>query len=85
MKRLGTALSVSGSRKLIVRGDAMSVRSIGDLPAFNSVVVNKTVTKIGKVAAIMGPVDHPYIAIRAFNDVSDHELRSYVKEKVYVL
>ncbi|MCD4704149.1 MAG: Gar1/Naf1 family protein [Methanosarcinaceae archaeon] len=84
MKRLGTVLTVSGSKKLIVRGDATSIRSIGDMPSLNSAVVSKTVTTIGKVAAIMGPVDRPYIAVRAFNDMSAHELRSYVKEKVYI-
>ena len=82
MKRLGTVMHLSESRRLVVRGD--EIKSIKNLPRTNSVVVNKAVKQIGKVNNIIGPVSHPYISVKIFNGISDSELHSYIDERVYV-
>ena len=86
MKRLGTVLHLSVHHNLIIRGDKMeSPEPFKSLPKINSVVVNKSVKQIGKVSGIFGPVDHPYISVKAFKRISESELRSQLSERLYIL
>jgi RNA-binding protein len=85
MKRLGTVVQVVAQQGLLVRGDNIKPdTSLRDLPRINSVVVDKSVKRIGKVNGVIGPVKSPYISIKVFGDVSGSELKKYLNEKVYV-
>ncbi len=56
MKRLGKVSHISSHKMLILRSDFAP--SIGDA------VVTKSLTKIGKVSDVFGPVSKPYVAIK---------------------
>jgi RNA-binding protein len=85
MKRLGTVLHRSGVKNLIVRGDEIkSDNSSGSLPELNSVVVDKALNRIGSIASVFGPVNHPYFLVKGFKRISDSELRVLVNERIYI-
>ncbi|MHC1592560.1 MAG: H/ACA ribonucleoprotein complex subunit GAR1 [Methermicoccaceae archaeon] len=60
MKRLGTVLHFSAQKKLILRGEGISISQ----PALGSAVYTKTKRKVGWVHDVMGHVGSPYVAVR---------------------
>ncbi|MBD3405436.1 MAG: H/ACA RNA-protein complex protein Gar1 [Candidatus Lokiarchaeota archaeon] len=57
MRRLGTALHISTRGSLIVR--------CKKTPPIGGEVVDKEITFVGTIIDVFGPVNSPYIAIRA--------------------
>ncbi|MDI9395830.1 MAG: Gar1/Naf1 family protein [Euryarchaeota archaeon] len=85
MKRLGTVLHRSGVRNLIIRGDEIKTNNAsGSLPKLNSVVVDKSLNRIGTIASVFGPVNHPYFLVKGFKRIPDSETRALINEKVYI-
>jgi len=85
MKRLGIALHRSGNKNLIVRGDEVKSSKIsGEIPKLNSVVMDRTLNKVGTIASVFGPVDHPYFLVKGFKKIPDSEFRVLVNERIYV-
>lgn len=80
MKRLGTVLH-SIDNMLIVRAD--KTLELNNLYP-NSLVITKTMKKIGKVKELFGPEKNPYISIKLFNDIKDSEIMKLRKERVYL-
>jgi len=66
---------------LIVRADK-TLESSGIYP--NSMVITKTMKRIGKVKEIFGPEKSPYISIKLFNEIKDSEITKLKKERVYL-
>jgi RNA-binding protein len=85
MKRLGTVIHRSGLRNLIIRGDEIKPDNVsGSLPKLNSVVVDKALNRIGTIASVFGPVDHPFFLVKGFKRIPDSETRALVNERVYI-
>ncbi|MDD3041429.1 MAG: Gar1/Naf1 family protein [Methanosarcinaceae archaeon] len=85
MKRLGIALHRSGNKNLVVRGDEVKSSKIsGEIPKLNSVVMDRTLNKVGTIASVFGPVDHPYFLVKGFKKIPDSEFRVLVNERIYV-
>ncbi len=80
MKRLGTVLH-SIDNMLIVRAD--KTLELNNLYP-NSLVITKTMKKIGKVKELFGPEKNPYISIKLFNEIKDSEILKLRKERVYL-
>ena len=80
MKRLGTVLHAI-DKLLIVRADK-TLESSGPYP--DSMVVTKTMKRIGRVKELFGPEKNPYISIRLFNEIKDSEIMKLKKERVYL-
>jgi len=79
-KKLGTVLHLV-DKKLIVRGDG---RLKGE-GMINSIVMSENKRKIGRVYEIFGPVNRPYVSIRALEGVKEEELKKLVQNELYVL
>ncbi|MDD4496892.1 MAG: Gar1/Naf1 family protein [Methanosarcinaceae archaeon] len=85
MKRLGIALHRAGNKNLVVRGDEVKSSKIsGEIPKLNSVVMDRTLNKVGTIASVFGPVDHPYFLVKGFKKIPDSEFRVLVNERIYV-
>jgi len=85
MKRLGTVLHRSGPKNLISRGDEVKPDNVsGSPPKLNSVVVDKALNRIGTIASVFGPVNHPYFLVRGFRQIPDSEIRALVNERIYI-
>ncbi|MFZ3383063.1 MAG: Gar1/Naf1 family protein [Candidatus Methanoperedens sp.] len=80
MKRLGTVLHAI-DKLLIVRADK-TLESNSLYP--NSMVITKTMKRIGRVKELFGPEKNPYISIRLFNEIKDSEIMKLKKERVYL-
>lgn len=80
MKRLGTVLHAIDNI-LIVRAD--KTLDLGTLNP-NSMVVTKTLSKLGKVKELFGPEKNPYISVRLFKDIKEPELTKLKNERVYL-
>jgi rRNA processing protein Gar1 len=65
LRKLGTVLHVSSQMNIIVRSDFTP-----DLGKRN-VVTDKNMGKIGYIRDVIGPVNNPYVLIKAFNDIQD--------------
>jgi len=79
LKRLGTVLH-SIDNMLIVRTDkTLESNSLNP----NSIVVTKTMKKIGRIKELFGPEKNPYISIKLFNGIKDSEIKKLQKERVY--
>jgi RNA-binding protein len=81
MKRLGTVLHRSGVKNLIVIGDEIKSDNV---PKLNSVVIDKSLNRIGLIVSIFGPVNHPYFLVKGFKRIPDSEFRVLINERVYV-
>lgn len=79
MKGLGTVLHIV-DHKLIVRGERIKIERI-----LNSIVLTGEKRKIGKVYDVFGPVNRPYIGIKAFEGVKEKELKELANKKIFVL
>ena len=66
--------------KLIVKGGGIKVERI-----INSTVMTAEKRKIGKVYDVFGPVNHPYIGIKAFEGVNEEELKRLANKKIFAL
>ena len=85
MKRLGTVLHRSGSKNLIIRGDeANSCNASASPLGFKSVVIDRSLKRIGTVVSVFGPVNHPYFLVKGFKKIPDSEFRDLINERVYV-
>ena len=80
MKRLGTVLH-SIDNILVVRAD--KTLEPGSLYP-NSMVITKTMKRIGRVKELFGPEKNPYISIKLFNEIKDSEIMKLKKERVYL-
>lgn len=80
MKRLGTVLHAIDNI-LIVRAD--KTLDLGTLNP-NSMIVTKTLRKLGKVKELFGPEKNPYISVRLFKDIKEPELTKLKNERVYL-
>ncbi len=80
MKRLGTVLHTIDNI-LIVRAD--KTLDLGTLNP-NSMIVTKTLRKLGKVKELFGPEKNPYISVRLFKDIKEPELTKLKNERVYL-
>ncbi|TXT57029.1 MAG: hypothetical protein BAJATHORv1_20627 [Candidatus Thorarchaeota archaeon] len=86
MRRLGNVLHVSTRGSLIIRCEKT--------PPIGGKVVNKKVEPVGKIIDVFGPVNSPYVAIRAkHSDKIKHDkdedarrayLESYIGQVMYL-
>ncbi|AEH61014.1 H/ACA RNA-protein complex component Gar1 [Methanosalsum zhilinae DSM 4017] len=85
MRRLGKVLHLTSQQNIIVRGKAQedSVKT-SDLPKINSVVVDKSVEKIGKINNVFGPINNPYYSVKPLKGLNVAQLKLLVNERVYV-
>lgn len=85
MKRLGIVLHRAGNKSLVVRGDEVKSNKVsGEIPKLNSVVMDRTLNKIGKLVSIFGPVNQPYFLVKGFKQIPDSEFRVLVNERIYI-
>lgn len=80
MKRLGTVLH-SVDDMLIVRADK-TLES--DIVYPNSLVVTRTMKRIGKIKELFGPENNPYISIKLFKEIKGSDIIKIRKERVYL-
>ncbi len=80
MKRLGTVLHTIDNL-LIVRAD--KTLDTGTLNP-NSMVVTKSMKKLGKIKELFGPEKNPYISIKIFNEIKGSEILNLKNERVYL-
>jgi RNA-binding protein len=80
LKRLGTVLHAVDNL-LIIRADK-TLESSSLYP--NSMVVTKTMRKIGKVKELFGPEKNPYISIKLFKEIKGSEIMNLKNERVYL-
>ncbi|MCX9083401.1 MAG: Gar1/Naf1 family protein [Candidatus Methanoperedens sp.] len=80
MKRLGTVLHTIDNT-LVVRAD--KTLDLGTLNP-NSMIITKTMRKIGKVKELFGPEKNPYISVRLFKDIKEPEITRLKNERVYL-
>lgn len=66
---------------MIIRGDKKDNQA---LPKINSIVFNQKMKKIGKINDVFGPVDHPYISVRAFEQITGENFRDFKHKHVYI-
>jgi len=79
LRRLGTVLHIA-DHKLIARGEGIKIERM-----LNYIVLTKEKRKIGKVYDAFGPVNRPYIGIKAFEGVNEKELKELANKKIFVL
>ncbi len=80
MKRLGTVLHTI-NHLLIVRADKkLEIKSIYS----NSLVVTKSMKKIGKIKELFGPEKNPYISIKLFKEIKDSDAINLKNNRVYL-
>jgi RNA-binding protein len=72
MKRVGTVSRVA-------QGVAV-VRLDSDPPEIGTAVVDESLSRVGRVVDVFGPVDHPYVAVSPADGVSPASL---VGSKLY--
>ncbi len=64
MRRVGTVVRTAG-------GLAIARAEQGEEPPdIGSGVVDESLTRVGRVVDVFGPVGHPYVAVTPANDVS---------------
>jgi RNA-binding protein len=80
LKRLGTVLHTIDNL-LIVRAD--KTLDTGTLNP-NSMVVTKSMKKLGKIKELFGPEKNPYISIKIFNEIKGSEILNLKNERVYL-
>jgi len=80
LKRLGTVLHAI-DKILIVRAD--KTLDLGTLNP-NSMIVTKTLRKLGKVKELFGPEQNPYISVKLLSDIKGPEIAKLKNERVYL-
>jgi len=79
LKRLGTVLHTIDNL-LIVRADKTLKKD-----AFtNTMVITKSMKRIGRIKELFGPVNAPYISIAIFRETKGSELMKLKNERVYL-
>ncbi len=66
--------------KLITRGNRMKAEQI-----VNSIVTTNDKRKIGRVYDVFGPVNRPYVSVKAFKSVKEKQLRRFTNKEIFVL
>ncbi len=66
---------------LIVRADK-TLESNNIYP--NSLVVTRTMKRIGKIKELFGPEHNPYISVKLFNEIKDSDIMKIRNERVYL-
>ena len=80
MKRLGTVLHTIDNL-LIVRPDkTLDTDNLNP----NSMVVTKSMKKLGKIKELFGPQKNPYISIKIFKEIKGSEIMNLKNERVYL-
>ncbi len=79
LRELGTVLHILDD-ELIVKGRRIKVERI-----INSVVVTAEKRRIGKVYDVFGPVNQPYIGIKAFEGVKEEEIKRLANKNIFAL
>ncbi len=79
MRELGTVLHILDD-ELIVKGRRIKVERI-----INSLVVTAEKRRIGKVYDVFGPVNQPYIGIKAFEGVKEEEIKRLANKIIFAL
>ncbi|MDD5473513.1 MAG: Gar1/Naf1 family protein [Candidatus Methanoperedens sp.] len=80
MKRLGTVLHTVDNL-LIIRADKTFQT---DALFANSMIITKSMKKLGKIKELFGPVKAPYISIKLFKEIKDVEIMNLRNERVYL-
>jgi RNA-binding protein len=80
LKRLGTVLHAIDNL-LIVRAD--KTLDTGNLNP-DSMVVTKSMKKLGKIKELFGPEKNPYISIKIFKEIKGSEVLNLKNERVYL-
>jgi rRNA processing protein Gar1 len=71
LEKLGTVLHVSGSGKLVIKTKKKVKTGIQ--------VFDETLSKVGEVSEVFGPVEHPYISIKP----EMKEVKHYIGYSLY--
>ncbi len=79
LRELGTVLHILDD-ELIVKGRRIKVERI-----INSLVVTAEKRRIGKVYDVFGPVNQPYIGIKAFEGVKEEEIKRLANKIIFAL
>ncbi len=79
LRELGTVLHILDD-ELIVKGRRIKVERI-----INSVVVTAEKRRIGKVYDVFGPVNQPYIGIKAFEGLKEEEIKRLANKNIFAL
>ncbi len=80
MKRLGTVLHTIDNL-LIIRAD--KTLDTGNLNP-DSMVLTKSMKKLGKIKELFGPAKNPYISIKIFKEIKGSEILNLKNERVYL-
>ncbi|MDV0446263.1 hypothetical protein MsAg5_00920 [Methanosarcinaceae archaeon Ag5] len=83
MKRLGTVTHLHGQSCFVVKYDVADSTT----PLFgmmNAQVIDKSVKPIGKVVTVFGSEKQPYFLVRIYREMKAAQIKSLVKEKVYI-
>ena len=79
LRGLGTVLHIMDTN-VIVRGSKIKGERI-----IHSVVMTEEKRKIGKVYDVFGPVNRPYVSVKAFKGVKEEELKQLANKKLVLL
>ena len=79
LRGLGTVLHIMNT-SVIVRGSKIKGERV-----IHSVVMTEEKRKIGKVYDVFGPVNRPYVSIKAFEGVKEEELKKLANKKLFLL
>ncbi|MBO4302487.1 H/ACA RNA-protein complex protein Gar1 [Methanosarcinaceae archaeon] len=82
MKRLGVVTSRHGHSCLVVKGD--SADNSAAFRMMNAPVIDKNVSRIGKVVNVFGSETRTYFLVRIFREIDERRIKSLVSEKVYI-
>lgn len=80
MKRLGTVLHTVDNLLIICADKTLQT----DALFANSMVITKSMKKLGKIKELFGPVKAPYISIKLFKEIKDVEIMNLRNERVYL-
>lgn len=80
MKRLGTVLHTTDNLLIVCADKTLKT----DALFANSMVITKSMKKLGKIKEVFGPVNAPYISIKIFNEIKDVEITKLKNERVYL-
>ena len=80
MKRLGTVLHAVDNLLIVCADKTLVSGSLNP----NSMVVTKTMRKLGKIKELFGPEKNPYISVKLFKDIKSSEIVNLKNERVYL-
>ena len=80
MKRLGIVLHTIDNLLIVCADKTLKT----DALSANSMVITKSMKKLGKIKEVFGPVKAPYISIKIFKELKDVEITKLKNERVYL-